>query len=80
MTVQNYIDEFISECLLPTTGVKEVVQNKQLYSWYEQWSEHAELPTLTRNAFGRGLAKRFQRTRRHGLIYYYCKLNPKMAD
>jgi len=80
MKPQRFIDDFISECLLPTTGVKEVVQNKQLYEWYTQWSEHAELPTMTINIFGKCLAQRFHRTRRRGKIYYYCRLNPKMSD
>ena len=78
--VQAWVDEFLTDCILPTTSSKEVVQNKQVYEWYQEWSDHAGLPILTDNAFGRCLARRLHRTRRNGKVFYYCRLNPKVTD
>lgn len=80
MNLEDMVDGFISECLLPTTHHKEVTRNQEIYDWYIQWAEYADLPMMKINVFGKYIAKRFHRTRRGGKVYYFCKLNPKVVD
>lgn len=74
----DYIDDFISECLLPTTASKKVMVTDEVYKVYEKYCEYAGIPTSSRVGFGKKMSTRFQRVRRAGRPNYYCEINPRV--
>lgn len=73
------VDLFIGDCLLPTTNISKVMETKQVYEYYKQYCDYAELSPVGLNIFGRCMANRFTRSRRKGVSFYRCELNPRVA-
>ena len=78
--VKEIVDMFISDCLLPTNGPGLVMAAKDLYGYYIQYCEYAEVDVASKIHFGRCMAARFRPSKRQGRNYYYCELNAKILS
>jgi hypothetical protein len=79
-TPTEVVDMFISDVLLPTTASDKVIETKILYEYYKQYCEYAEMDPVSIHHFGRCLANRFVRSRRKGISFYKCELNPRVQS
>ena len=75
-----YVDQFIMDCLLPTTDRSLKLRNSAAYELYRAYCHYSGCKLVHRVHFGRCMSKRFMRVQVAGYPYYLCELRPNLLE
>ena len=75
-----HVDQFIMDCLLPTTDRDHKMLNTVAYELYQTYCRHTGCKDIGKIEFGRSMSRRFMRCQVDGYPYYLCELRPNLLE